>query len=418
MDEKFNFELFEAEKLPKAVSDENNNEPQNPEYNDITAGSAPKKKKKLPKKAKALMIICAVLACVIIAGAITLIYPLLSAKHSPDRFVASYVSSVIDGDWEKVYKNSSFFDSPFITRESFAEYCKTNPDAFAINKSKITDYKIERDRKDGNINYYSLNYITESGEQGVYYITLQMTKDGFYKYDTYKAMPIEGIITRAVIYAPQGTEISINGNAVKSTNIITPTAAAGANEYSYSEYKSDYLFAGSYEITATNAAGLDYSQTADISSDNNIFYIALEVDESSALYDRAKSAIETLYRGALQNSINTDELGISKSFEGDKFLAVLKDAEDEIYYTNENLSVSDFEITNAKCEKAGSDKTYISYNSNGETDITISFDYKYTLSNKVDGTSEEKTNTGFATIKFIYQNSAYVIDNIASRAEF
>ena len=418
MDEKFNFELFEAEKLPQAVSDENNNEPQNPEYNDITAGRAPKKKKKLPKKAKALMIICAVLACVIIAGAITLIYPLLSAKHSPDRFVTSYVSSVIDGDWEKVYKNSSFFDSPFITRESFVEYCKTNPDAFAINKSKITDYKIERDRKDGNINYYSLNYITESGEQGVYYITLQMTKDGFYKYDTYKAMPIEGIITRAVIYAPQGTEIALNGNAVKSTSIITPTAAAGANEYSYSEYKSDYLFAGSYEITATTAAGLDYSQTADISSDNNIFYIALEVDESAALYDRAKSAIETLYRGALQNSINTDELGISKSFEGDKFLAVLKDAEEEVYYTNENLSVSDFEITNAKCEKAGSDKTYISYNSNGETDITISFDYKYTLSNKVDGTSEEKTNTGFATIKFIYQNSAYVIDNIASRAEF
>lgn len=75
MDEKFNFELFEAEKLPQAVSDENNNEPQNPEYNDITAGRAPKKKKKLPKKAKALMIICAVLACVIIAGAITLIYP-------------------------------------------------------------------------------------------------------------------------------------------------------------------------------------------------------------------------------------------------------------------------------------------------------------------------------------------------------
>ncbi len=97
---------------------------------------------------------------------------------------------------------------------------------------------------------------------------------------------------------------------------------------------------------------------------------------------------------------------------------MLKDAEEEVYYTNENLSVSDFEITNAKCEKAGSDKTYISYNSNGETDITISFDYKYTLSNKVDGTSEEKTNTGFATIKFIYQNSAYVIDNIASRAEF
>lgn len=96
MDEKFNFELFEAEKLPKAVSDENNNEPQNPEYNDITAGRAPKKKKRLPKKAKALMIICAVLACVIIAGAIALIYPLLSAKHSPDRFVASYVSSVIE----------------------------------------------------------------------------------------------------------------------------------------------------------------------------------------------------------------------------------------------------------------------------------------------------------------------------------
>ena len=69
---------------------------------------------------------------------------------------------------------------------------------------------------------------------------------------------------------------------------------------------------------------------------------------------------------------------------------MLKDAEEEVYYTNENLSVSDFEITNAKCEKAGDDKTYISYNSNGETDITISFDYKYTLSNKVDGTSEEK----------------------------
>ncbi len=418
MDEKFNFELFEAEKLPKAETFEGSAESPNPEYDAITAGRAQKRKKKPQKNTRAPKIICAVLACVIIAAVIFLICPLLSAKHSPDKFVASYVNSIIKSDWETVYKNSSFFDSPFISRESFVKYCEANPEAFAINKSKITDYKIERDRKDGDINYYSMNYITESGEQGVYYITLQMTVNGFYKYDTYKALPIEGIITRAVIYAPQGTEIAINGNSVKNTSIITPTAAAGANEYSYSEYKSDYLFAGSYEITATNAAGLDYSQTADISSNNNIFYIALEVDESSVLYDRAKSAIETLYNGALQNSVNTDELGISKSFEGDKFLTVLKNAESEVYYTNENLSVSDFEITNAKCEKAGSDKTYIAYDSNGETDITISFDYKYTLSNKVDGTSEEKTNTGFATVKFIYQNSAYVIDNIASRAEF
>ena len=149
-----------------------------------------------------------------------------------------------------------------------------------------------------------------------------------------------------------------------------------------------------------------------------IFYVALEVDESTALYDRTKGAIETLYQGAIKNSINTNDLGISKSFDGDKFLAVLKNAEDEVYYTNENLEVSDFEITNAKYEKSSSDKTYISYNSNGETDITITFDYKYTLSNKVDNTSEEKTNTGFATVKFVYQNSAYVIDNIASRAEF
>lgn len=51
MDEKFNFELFEAEKLPQAVSDENNNEPQNPEYNDIiTAGRAPKKRKSCRKR--------------------------------------------------------------------------------------------------------------------------------------------------------------------------------------------------------------------------------------------------------------------------------------------------------------------------------------------------------------------------------
>lgn len=50
MDEKFNFELFEAEKLPQAVSDENNNEPQNPEYNDITAGRAPKKRKSYRKR--------------------------------------------------------------------------------------------------------------------------------------------------------------------------------------------------------------------------------------------------------------------------------------------------------------------------------------------------------------------------------
>lgn len=417
MEDNYNFELFEADKLKQAVNDENS-ETQNNFHDETEAETAKAKKKKSAKKAKAIIIICAVLACMIIAAAITLIYPLLSAKYSPDRFVASYVSNVIDGNWAKVYKNSPFFNSPFITQESFVEYCKANPDAFAINKSKIADYKIERDRKDGDINYYSMNYITEDGEQGVYYITLQMTKNGFYKYDTYKAVPIEDIITRAVIYAPQGTEIALNGKEVKSTNIITPTSAPGTNELSYAEYKSDYLFAGSYEITAKNEAGLDYAQTADISSGNNIFYVALEVDESTALYDRTKGAIEALYQSAIKNSINTDDLGISKSFDGDKFLAVLKNAEDEVYYTNENLEVSNFEITNAKCEKSSSDKTYISYNSNGETDITITFDYKYTLSNKVDNTSEEKTNTGFATVKFVYQNSAYVIDNIASRAEF
>ena len=187
MEDNYNFELFEADKLKQAVNDENS-ETQNNFHDETEAETAKEKKKKSAKKAKAIIIICAVLACMIIAAAITLIYPLLSAKYSPDRFVASYVSNVIDGNWAKVYKNSPFFNSPFITQESFVEYCKANPDAFAINKSKIADYKIERDRKDGDINYYSMNYITEDGEQGVYYITLQMTKNGFYKYDTYKAI--------------------------------------------------------------------------------------------------------------------------------------------------------------------------------------------------------------------------------------
>lgn len=378
------------------------------------------KPNKNKKNGKIIKITAAIIfACIIIISVI-LIYPMLSAKHNPNKFAEKYISSIVEADWEYVYNHSSFGSSPFISYEAFETYCRENPQGISLGTAPILDYQIEIDKTEDNSIYYSVSYLTEDKTEGTYYINIIKTKDNFWKYDTFTAVPTENSICSATIYAPLGTTITLNGTKLESNSTVTSKSTQENKETAFSAFETGYLFEGSYELAAENPFCNSYSGTIEISRANNKHYLELSVSEScrNELFEKAKSSIETLYNGACANSIDTSELGLSSAFTEEKFLEVLKVAEASVLYTNDSVSVSDFSITDAKQKSDSGTETIIACNYDSVIETAISFDYKYTVTNKIDNASEERKDTGYAVVRFVYENSKWLIDDIAVRAYF
>ena len=102
-DTQINFDIFEAE---KHFNNEKNSAPQNGGF---------EKENKIGKKKK-LCLIAGIAAAILIAAVVTLtVYPLVSVKHNPEKFVKRYAEAVSEQDWDSAFEFLPAFDSPYIT---------------------------------------------------------------------------------------------------------------------------------------------------------------------------------------------------------------------------------------------------------------------------------------------------------------
>lgn len=180
------------------------------------------------------------------------------------------------------------------------------------------------------------------------------------------------------------------------------------------------LLDDTYNIEAQNENCNNYSQSAEINKETEDFYIEMTLSESAynALCSKGTEIVKTMYTQACNDSLTDQSIEVSESFSGDDFNAVITDIQNSVYASDSVIEITDFQITGTSLKSSYSDNTKIGYDSNGKLEIIFTFDYKYTISNTAAATSEQREDQGYANIEFIYQNSKWVVNDIACRAYF
>lgn len=386
---------------------------------DRTQTERAENKKKSSKKSRIIKAIFIITAAAVLITAAVLICPLLSTKHNPDRFIRAYVESIIDKDWESVYKSSAFGSSPFVSYEAFEKFCSENPAGFALCDRPVSDFTIETDKKDGSAVYYSVHFVDTDGNVGVYYIELDKTKDGFWLYDKYSAVPSENSMCSATVYAPCSTVITVDGIELEKTQTVTDKSKLQSGEVTFDEYKIDHIFEGEHEIKAVNQYCDEYTETISISKTQSKHYIALTVSEScfDGLLNSAAQSVQALYNGALADNADKNSIGLSPSFPDSKLSSLVSDIRSAAYCDSRYLTISDISISNPSM--AGEyEKTQLICGSDEAICIPFSFDYKYKITNSAEGTSEERSDSGHASAYFTYENGQWLISDITAYTYF
>lgn len=403
MDNNYNFELFEVKRDTVNQSGNQNKALRKHKHNNTRIS---------------LIAAIAVIVLTVICASV-LIAPLLSSNHNPDKFADKFVKNLTQNDWENIYDDSQFYNSPVITKEFFTKYCEQNKQVTVLNGANISDYIVEKDKETDNCINYSIHYVTDTSEYGVYYLTLNKVEDKFWKYDTYKAELEGDSVCSIKIYAPSNTQVSINSANLTNAKEITERSESGSSNVYLNEYDI-VLLDGTYNIEAQNENCNNYSQNAEINKDTDDYYIEMTLTENAynSLCSKGAEIVKTMYTQACSGSLTQQSIDVSESFSGDDFNEVINDIQNSVYASDGVIKITDFEITDTALKSSYSDNIKIGYNSNGKTEIIFTFDYKYTISNTAAGTSEQREDQGYANIEFIYQNSKWVINDIACRAYF
>ncbi|MCD7873294.1 MAG: hypothetical protein LUG21_08465 [Clostridiales bacterium] len=367
-----------------------------------------------------IKIIMPIVICIlIILFAAFMIAPFLSVSHNPDKFAAKYIEYMQNENWEKLYSHSDFAESPFIEKEEFIKLCGGNPNEIFIDFKKTSDYKIEFDKKDGNKYFYSINYITYDSTYGVYYLTVNKTKNGIWLYDSYCASPAGSIISDEYIYAPEGSTVEVDGIEVPCTNTITGKSSEYRKEIKYCEYKIEQIFIGSHNLKIQNPFCNDFNTEFEVTKTDNKYYAAVPLSDScfSQLLQSAENTLNMLYSHTAQNNINTDDSVFSSDFSEEKLNEIIAEIDKTDYFGSDALEVSEFKITGIKNNTEINGASLSCFNEL-PIEISVSFDYEYNIKNIKEDTAEKRTGTGEAAFVFVYENRQWKIKDISSKAYF
>jgi len=384
-----------------------------------------RKKHKQNKKAlnTALRIIFPVLSVLLIILAATEIYLCISPKRNPEKLLKTYISSIINEKWEKAYKMMPLENS-FISQQDFIDFCTANPGAMALTESPISDFVIEKDKIDGNCFYFSVNYAAEDKTNGVFYMTVEKTKNGAGRFDEYKVIPASDSICSLTILAPDKSIVSVNGKAVDNPQQITKQDVFSQKSYSYSAYLIKYILAGSCSIKAENEFFASVEADAEIKpgEKNKEIYIKQYISEETycRLCDITKDYISKIYNGTIEGNLDYSSFPVSEeyknSFENDMNTIV----NDAVY---SNITLTEFDLTSAEPAKSYEDAK-AELNCLGQNKITIrinfnyDYDYIYTAEGAEESVSEAGSDSGYLSVTYLFENGNWKIDSINGQAWF
>ena len=410
----FDFDIFEAEKHRADTGNENydGNDKNNKEKKEDN-------KRPSSKKKRLIAVIISIVLLILIAVTILLVYPLVSSKHNPEKYIDAYIQCLSEKNWDEAYNFMPSIDSPYINKENFKQFIETNSVDTLFSGSKAGSYVIEKEYTGDKFTSYSIDYIDAEGNWKTVHARIKMVKDGFWKYDEYRVIPSRNLICDADIYVPAGAKVFVDSVEVQNSQSTTMTDSKTGKDIPVSVFTTDYMFSGEHEIKVQCEGFNDYIKTEKINKDSYIFYIPLTMseDQYSKLYNRAQEAVNNLYSYACGGESGIDAAELSERFSGDSVNALYDEIKDSVYDSNKYIDITDFSISQATLKSQFGDIA-VSCSSSAECYINFEFDYKYKITNSFDSASENRTDTGSASVKYVYENSKWVIDDIAVRAVF
>lgn len=408
----FDFDIFEAEKHRADTGNENydGNDKNNKEEDN---------KRRSSKKRRLIAVIISIVLLILIAVTVLLVYPIVSSKHNPEKYIDAYIQCLSEKNWDEAYNFMPSIDSPYINKESFKQFIEANSVDTLFSGSKAGSYVIEKEYTGEEFTSYSIDYIDAEGNWKTVHARIKMVKDGFWKYDEYRVIPSRNLICDADIYVPAGAKVFVDSVEVQDSQSTTMTDSKTGKDIPVSVFTTDYMFSGEHEIKVQCEGFNDYIKTEKINKDSYIFYIPLTMseDQYSKLYNRAQEAVNNLYSYACGGESGIDASELSERFSGDSVNALYDEIKDSVYDSNKYIDITDFSVSQATLKSQFGDIA-VSCSSSAECYINFEFDYKYKITNSFDSESENRTDTGSASVKYVYENSKWVIDDIAVRAVF
>lgn len=417
----FDFDIFEAEKhRPQPNKEDNESSLNNYSNDDIISSKEGNSNKRSRSKKKPIIIASiSIVVLIILAAIIVLAYPLLSSKHNPDKYIETYIECLSEKDWDKAYDFMPATDSPYITKENFKKFIEANSVDTLLSGASTMSFVIEQERTEDNKIYYSIDYIDSEGNWKTAHARIKMVKDGFWKYDEYRVIPSRKLICNADVYVPAGAKLFVDSIEVQNPESTTMTDSKTGNEIPVSVFTTDYMFSGEHEIKVQCDGFNDYIKKEKINTDNYIFYIPLTMsqDQYGKLYSRAQDDIKAVYNYACGGESGIDSSELSVAFAKDSVNSLYDEIKKSVYADNQYIDISEFAISEAKLKSQFGDIA-VTCSSSAECYINFEFDYTYKITNNFDSTSEQRSDTGYASVKYIYENSKWVIDDIDVRAIF
>lgn len=408
----FDFDIFEAEKHRADTGNENydGNDKNNKEEDN---------KRRSSKKRRLIAVIISIVLLILIAVTVLLVYPIVSSKHNPEKYIDAYIQCLSEKNCDEAYNFMPSIDSPYINKESFKQFIEANSVDTLFSGSKAESYVIEKEYTGDKFTSYTIDYIDAEGNWKTVHARIKMAKDGFWKYDEYRVIPSRNLICDADIYVPAGAKVFVDSVEVQNSQSTTMTDSKTGKDIPVSVFTTDYMFSGEHEIKVQCEGFNDYIKTEKINKDSYIFYISLTMseDQYSKLYNRAQEAVNNLYSYACGGESGIDASELSERFSGDSVNALYDEIKDSVYDSNKYIDITDFSVSQATLKSQFGDIA-VSCSSSAECYINFEFDYKYKITNSFDSESENRTDTGSASVKYVYENSKWVIDDIAVRAVF
>lgn len=63
---------------------------------------------------------------ILIAVTVLLVYPIVSSKHNPEKYIDAYIQCLSEKNWDEAYNFMPSIDSPYINKESFKQFIEAN----------------------------------------------------------------------------------------------------------------------------------------------------------------------------------------------------------------------------------------------------------------------------------------------------
>lgn len=235
--------------------------------------------------------------------------------YGPAKSARAYYEAKLSEDWNGVYDNCKFPESPFLSRQNFVNansYVKGGA-AAESELPEITSYMMRKKQSDGNTAVYQVNYsLKGDGEAHIESLSMERGSSVLKMFNNWYVTPEDLYIQDVKITVPEDARLVIDGIDV------TEKYKEKSGDSTKAVYKVPYLFLGWHTVELKEPGKENYREIFQLRENKALEFIPeLQLNNQSGkeICDQAEKALEAIYAGAASNK---DFNKISKYFAGDK----------------------------------------------------------------------------------------------------